>query len=493
MSFRKNLEYLRKSKKLSQEELANKLNVSRQSVSKWESGAAYPETEKILAICKIFDCTLDDLMNQNIQEDELEEKRTYTFNDFLKGVTDIVDRSIKMVTSMNGKSLIRFLFELCILFLLILLLRIPFDYISSRGSSVFLYVEGTFFELLLGLWRFLVDIVYLVVASVSFVYVYKVRFLDMFDEATEEDIYNKKKVVKKEFTVEEEKEIKLERQKIQVKHDFGVFSFFGKIALFFVKCLVVFSSLFVIFFFLGSVASLVVVSSWMFQGIFYFSILLLLLALIVFLGMLIIVLYNFIFNRKTAWKKILIVLLGTFISFGLSAGIGFLEFKEFTIYNDYRSNVDIDLLVEEFPMSDGLIVGPAYYGANYVEDSALTDKVRVEVAYSKNFVEAEIHSFVSEEGEESINVSTHSSGNSISIKELYNIFLDNLREKEISADYGYLFDGRITVYSSMENIEKIRNNTMPHYDIGIEGPENISTYDNDGYSEECGCAAEMNE
>ena len=88
------------------------MNISRQSVSKWESGAAYPETEKILAICKIFDCTLDELMNQNIQEEHLEEKRTYTFNDFLESVTDIVDRSIRMITSMNGKSLIRFLFEL---------------------------------------------------------------------------------------------------------------------------------------------------------------------------------------------------------------------------------------------------------------------------------------------------------------------------------------------------------------------------------------------
>ena len=46
MSIRKNLEYLRKQKKLSQEELAYKLGVSRQAVSKWESGAAFPETEK---------------------------------------------------------------------------------------------------------------------------------------------------------------------------------------------------------------------------------------------------------------------------------------------------------------------------------------------------------------------------------------------------------------------------------------------------------------
>ena len=203
MSFRKNLEYLRKSKKLSQEELANKLNISRQSVSKWESGAAYPETEKILAICKIFDCTLDELMNQNIQEEHLEEKRTYTFNDFLESVTDIVDRSIRMITSMNGKSLIRFLFELGILFLLILLLKVPFDYIYSKGANIFLQGNHDVLRILLAFWSLLIDIVYLVVAAISFAYIYKVRFLDMFDDGVKEDIYNRQKVVKKEFPVEE--------------------------------------------------------------------------------------------------------------------------------------------------------------------------------------------------------------------------------------------------------------------------------------------------
>jgi len=34
---------------------------------------------------------------------------------------------------------------------------------------------------------------------------------------------------------------------------------------------------------------------------------------------------------------------------------------------------------------------------------------------------------------------------------------------------------------------------MPHYDIGMAEPENICTYDNDGYSEECNCATEMDE
>ena len=47
MSLSENLQNLRKIKNMSQEELAEKLNVSRQAVSKWESGNGYPETEKI--------------------------------------------------------------------------------------------------------------------------------------------------------------------------------------------------------------------------------------------------------------------------------------------------------------------------------------------------------------------------------------------------------------------------------------------------------------
>ena len=51
MKFGDKLIALRKKHGLSQEELAAKLNVSRQSVSKWESNNTYPETDKIIQIC----------------------------------------------------------------------------------------------------------------------------------------------------------------------------------------------------------------------------------------------------------------------------------------------------------------------------------------------------------------------------------------------------------------------------------------------------------
>lgn len=75
MKFGDNLKILRKSKKMSQEDLAEKVKVSRQSVSKWETGEAYPEMNNILELCKIFHCHINDLVNDSIIDmDSLDEE-----------------------------------------------------------------------------------------------------------------------------------------------------------------------------------------------------------------------------------------------------------------------------------------------------------------------------------------------------------------------------------------------------------------------------------
>ncbi len=70
MNFAENLQNLRKKKNMTQDELAEKLQVSRQAVSKWESGSGYPETEKIISICDIFNCSMDELIKGKISIDE---------------------------------------------------------------------------------------------------------------------------------------------------------------------------------------------------------------------------------------------------------------------------------------------------------------------------------------------------------------------------------------------------------------------------------------
>ena len=69
MSFGKNLQYLRQlSAGMTQEALAEKLNVSRQTISKWEMDAVNPEMEKALEICKIFNCSLDNLFRDEMDQ-----------------------------------------------------------------------------------------------------------------------------------------------------------------------------------------------------------------------------------------------------------------------------------------------------------------------------------------------------------------------------------------------------------------------------------------
>lgn len=75
MKFGDNLNILRKSKKMSQEKLAEKVGVSRQSISKWETGEAYPEMNNILRLCQVFGCGINHLVNENLIDlDSLDEE-----------------------------------------------------------------------------------------------------------------------------------------------------------------------------------------------------------------------------------------------------------------------------------------------------------------------------------------------------------------------------------------------------------------------------------
>ena len=80
MSFAENLKQLRKEKQLSQEELAEILDVSRQAVSKWEQGTGYPEVEKLLLLSNKLNVSLDSLMSTEIAQeaDPKNENRTGT-------------------------------------------------------------------------------------------------------------------------------------------------------------------------------------------------------------------------------------------------------------------------------------------------------------------------------------------------------------------------------------------------------------------------------
>lgn len=69
MEFSEKLITLRKSKELTQEQLAEQLNVSRQSISKWENGQVIPDIEKIIELSRVFDVTTDYLLKSSEIDD----------------------------------------------------------------------------------------------------------------------------------------------------------------------------------------------------------------------------------------------------------------------------------------------------------------------------------------------------------------------------------------------------------------------------------------
>lgn len=92
MSFAENLKILRKEKYLSQEQLAEIMDVSRQAVSKWEQGSGYPETEKLIELAKKLDVSLDVLLLDKTPVSDTETETVVALSE--KGLTVPTEKAI---------------------------------------------------------------------------------------------------------------------------------------------------------------------------------------------------------------------------------------------------------------------------------------------------------------------------------------------------------------------------------------------------------------
>ena len=99
MSIAERILTLRKSKGMSQEQLAEAVGVSRQAVSKWESEQASPDPEKIITMSEIFGVTTDYLLKGIEPEKEAEKKTEEKTEDTHMTVGDVLDQ--KILTEQN--------------------------------------------------------------------------------------------------------------------------------------------------------------------------------------------------------------------------------------------------------------------------------------------------------------------------------------------------------------------------------------------------------
>lgn len=158
MTLGEKIRELRIKNNLSQEDLASKLNVSRQAISKWEQDITLPDTNNLILLSKLFGITLDELVNQDCVDNNLNFKEETTSNtiddnktivsnenkDFTKKPSFIITLSIISAFCFLSFFLVGFLVPNGWKFSWIFWLFIPiinsiFDSIKKRKISVFLF------------------------------------------------------------------------------------------------------------------------------------------------------------------------------------------------------------------------------------------------------------------------------------------------------------------------------------------------------------------
>ncbi|NLM68061.1 MAG: helix-turn-helix transcriptional regulator [Enterococcus sp.] len=143
------LQYYRKLQGFSQNDVANKLNLSRQSVSKWENGHTYPDFDNLLLLSELYQVSVDELLQENkklkkeIYKNNTEIKETKKKLKFInkKINTDIKDESLFLLI-LSGIS--SFIFPLGLILAVISILKNK----KSNSYYILVYVISIFAILL---------------------------------------------------------------------------------------------------------------------------------------------------------------------------------------------------------------------------------------------------------------------------------------------------------------------------------------------------------
>ena len=349
MKFGDKLIILRKKHNLSQEELASKLNVSRQSVSKWESNNTYPETDKIIQICNLFECRMDDLINEKIVDvDQVMRKNKNNLSIVFDSLLEFITKSINMFSSMKFTSFLKCFFGLGILILILFVCGLI---ISSICTNVIMDLVGflsrDIYYSIYNIVQAIIEIVLVCFSGIIIVHVFKIRYLDFYDKAVNDEntnsskpdiaLENNTKVNKKEkennkvhFNINKEPKII-----IRDKHTtFAFLTTLSKLIIGIVKAtLAVISMMFVGI--LIAVISLFVISLFFTKySVLFLGVDLGLIGIGIINVIILVILTYFIINKKVDLKKMFFISLSAVCLIGIGIGIGCIGICEFKFLDD---------------------------------------------------------------------------------------------------------------------------------------------------------------
>ena len=357
MKFGDKLIELRKKNGYSQEELAEKLGVSRQSVSKWESNNTYPETDKIIQIANLFECSMDDLINDKITDiDSTLRKNKSNINTVWNSLLSFITRTVNMFTKMKFMDGLKCVIEMIIIgFILVLLGHILCNSISSIFANIFVFIKPETRSIIREIIKSILYMVWFIISIIVMVYSFKIRYLNQYDDT---EIKNEKENINSKEKDPSKKEIESDTNNKIIIHNEKDFEFLGslsKLVILFIKFIafwiLIGSVLSALGFIIASVISIYLIGT---NNIFLWILLLLIACSIVSLQISII-LINFIFNKKINVLLNSIIFISCIVLAGVSIGLIALSFKNME-YIDDSSIFQLETKELELEYKDNLVI-----------------------------------------------------------------------------------------------------------------------------------------
>ncbi|MDD2409486.1 MAG: helix-turn-helix transcriptional regulator [Bacilli bacterium] len=371
MNLSSNLKKIRKENNLSQEDLAEKIGVSRQSVSKWESGQAYPEMDKMVQLCNLFNLNIDDLLNQDIGEVNNTKQANNSINKFIDDFLKYVTNTIDLFSSMKFKNKIKFIFEQCIIIgVFIILCLIIENILEYIFWPLFSFAPDKIYYVIINMFKSLYGIICLILGVILVLHIFKTRYLDYYeivkegeeneisDETTADNLPNIEQdklylVKKKEKIVIRDPE-HTEYRFINVL--FKIFLFVVKFFAFIIGTIFCMS---LIGFFVGVVLSFMFIKT----GMLFIGAFMILISCILVNYVILNMLYDFIFEHKSKKIRLALLFFLTLIICGVGIGITLIGISKFNIVS-FDSN-----MIEEktIKMNDNLTLINHYGDIQYIE------------------------------------------------------------------------------------------------------------------------------
>ena len=134
-----NLKTLRKNKGLSQEELSIKLNVVRQTISKWETGLSVPDAEMLIKISELFETPVSEILGESIEEKETNDLKV--ISEKLEVINEQL--SISQKQKRKIKIIVLLIIDICLIFFFVLLALLGSPYLTWDYGNPEWSVIGT--------------------------------------------------------------------------------------------------------------------------------------------------------------------------------------------------------------------------------------------------------------------------------------------------------------------------------------------------------------